>query len=183
MSLRHAQEEIERLKQQLQAATEVRTEQSQAIKALEGSLAAARIEAAQQNVADSAAAAAAARGEADIKHLKQRVSSLQQEIADHAKEKQALECQVAQAAAERIKSSEELGRAAKAMLLAQVCHVNSVLHADMNISASKGSSYAQGGGMFSRLCSCGAFSCVSALFPSTFVSYSDTCSGALPKTN
>lgn len=100
--------------------TEVKNEQSQAIKALEGSLAAARVDAAQQNVADSASAAAAARGEADIRHLKQRIGMLQQEQSDLTKERQALERQLAHAADERTKSSEELGRAAKAMLLAQV---------------------------------------------------------------
>ena len=78
------------------------------------------MDAAQRNVADSASAAAAARGEADIRHLQQRIGVLQQEQSDLTKEKQALERQAAHAADERIKSSEELGRAAKAMLLAQV---------------------------------------------------------------
>lgn len=110
--------------------TEVKNEQSQAIKALEGSLAAVRVDAAQQNVADSASAAAVARGEADIRHLKQRIVSLQQELSGLAKEKQALEGQVAYAADERMKSSEELGRAAKAMLLAQVrAHILCLHHA------------------------------------------------------
>lgn len=127
ISLRHAQEQLAQLNHQLQAVTEVKNEQSQAIKDLEGSLAAARVEAAQQNVADSSSAAAAVRAEADMRHLRQRLASVQQDLADLAKEKKALEGQVAHAADERIKSSEELGRAAKAMILAQV-RTHSQLH-------------------------------------------------------
>lgn len=96
-----------------------------------------RVQAAQQQAADSASAAASARSEEKALQVKQQVVSLQQELSDVKKAKQGLEAQLAHESDERMKSSEELGRAAKAMLRAQVStrtscqfHVTSSLKAN-----------------------------------------------------
>lgn len=120
VAMQRANAQITQLKQSLAAAQERSRELEAAVTSLEGALESHRQDAAQRSVADASTAAAAQRSADDVQKLQRQVAAAQQELADARRGKEAAVGQVQASAMERQRASEELSKAAKAMILAQV---------------------------------------------------------------
>lgn len=120
VAVQRANAQITQLKQSLASAQERSRELEAAVASLEGALESHRQDAAQRSVADASTAAAAQRSADDVQKLKRQVAAAQQELADARRGKEAAVGEVQASAMERQRASEELSKAAKAMILAQV---------------------------------------------------------------
>jgi chromosome segregation ATPase len=120
VSLRHANERTEQLQRQLTAVSADRDALAAAVAALEAALAESKQTAAEERAADSSAQAVARRAEQELAVLRRRTSALEDEAAASNKAR-AEAAETARAGQEQeVRWREELHKAGKAMLMAQV---------------------------------------------------------------
>lgn len=127
VTMQHADAQAAQLRQQLTLAQNRSGELEATVATMRDALDAARQEAAQRNAAGAGAAAASHRAADEVQKLKRQVAAAEAELGQTRREKEAAVAEVQSSATERQRASEELGKAAKAMILAQVSSIFPVI--------------------------------------------------------